>query len=186
MDGEVPNLVEGESGGDDGDAAVLAGDQPAPGAGNASFASAAPVGGAAVAAASVSGASASSSRDAAATSLAANTALTVIAGPFDAATSANSSPVTAKSLAPSASPAEMFVGPPCERCVRGRGGCAGGVSHGVGRRDSQRGAQWSARRRAVGLLDDKRDGDGHDVRCDFCGRQWRGWKNGSAGGHFKS
>ena len=55
MDGEVPNLVQGESGGDDSVAAVLVGDQPAPGAGNASFASAAPVGGAVVPAASVFG-----------------------------------------------------------------------------------------------------------------------------------
>ena len=51
LDGEVPNLVQGESGGDDGVAAVLAGDRPAPSAVNTSFASAAPVGGAAVAAA---------------------------------------------------------------------------------------------------------------------------------------
>ena len=55
MDSEVPNLVQGESDGDDDVAAVLAGDQPAPGAGNASFASVAPVGGTAVVAASVFG-----------------------------------------------------------------------------------------------------------------------------------
>ena len=74
------NLVQGESGGDDNVAAILAGDQPAPGARNASFVCAVPAGGAAVAAASVSGASASSSRDAAATFFAANTALAVIVG----------------------------------------------------------------------------------------------------------
>ena len=101
MDGEVPNLVQGESGGDDGVAAVLAGDQPAPGAGNTSCVSAAPAGGIAFARANVSGAKASCLRD-----------------PFDAATSADSPPA---SSALSASPAESFVGPPCKRRVYGHG-----------------------------------------------------------------
>ena len=91
--------------------------------------------GAAVVAASVLGATASSSRNAAATCLAANTALAVVAGPLDAATSANASSATAESSVSSASPAELFVGPPCERRVRGRGGDVGGVSHGFGRGD---------------------------------------------------
>ena len=55
FDGMVRNHVQGKSDGNDGDTAVLVGDQPAPGTGNASFASVAPVGGAAVAAASVFG-----------------------------------------------------------------------------------------------------------------------------------
>ena len=80
FDGEVRNLVQGESGGDNGVAAVLARDQPAPGARNASPVCTAPTGGAAVAAASVSGASASSSRDAAAMFFVTNTALAVIVG----------------------------------------------------------------------------------------------------------
>ena len=80
FDGKVRNHVQGESGGDDGVTAVLAGDQPAPGAGNASFVCTAPAGGAAVAAASVSDASASSLRDAAAAFFSANTALAVIVG----------------------------------------------------------------------------------------------------------
>ena len=80
FDDEVRNLVQGESGRDGGIDAVLAGDQPAPGARNASFVCTAPANGAAVAAASVAGASASSSRDAAATFFAANTALAEIVG----------------------------------------------------------------------------------------------------------
>ena len=63
FDGEVRNLVQGESGGDGSIDAVLDGDQSALGARNAFFVCTAPVGGAAIAAASVSGASASSSRD---------------------------------------------------------------------------------------------------------------------------
>ena len=136
FDGEVRNLVQGESGGDDGVAAVLAGYQPAPGAGNASFASAAPVGGAVVPAASVFGRQRVFFAGRGGDVFGREHGLTVIAGPFDAATSANSSCVTAKSLASSASLAELFVGTPCKRRVRGRGGCAGGVSHGVRRRDS--------------------------------------------------
>ena len=126
---------KGESGGNDGVAAVPAGDQPVPDAGNASSVRTAPGAGAAVVAASVSVATASSSRNAAATCLAANTALAVVAGPLDAATSANASSATAESSVSSASPAELFVGPPCERRVRGRGGDVGGVSHGFGRGD---------------------------------------------------
>ena len=55
FESEVRNHVQDESGRDDGVAAVLAGYQPAQGAGNASYASAAPVDGAVVAAASVFG-----------------------------------------------------------------------------------------------------------------------------------
>ena len=76
------NHVQGESGIDDGVAAVLAGNQPAPGARNASFVRTALAGGTVVAAASVLGASASSSRDTAATFFAANTALAAIVGSF--------------------------------------------------------------------------------------------------------
>ena len=80
FDGEVRNLVQGESGGDNVVATVLAGDQPAPGARNASSVCTAPAGGAAVASASVSDVSASSSQDVTATFFAANTVLAVIVG----------------------------------------------------------------------------------------------------------
>ena len=67
FNGEACNLVQGESGGYDGVAVVLAEDQPAPGAWNASFVCTAPANGATVAAASVSVASTFSLGDAAAT-----------------------------------------------------------------------------------------------------------------------
>ena len=185
FDGEVRNLVQGESDGDDGVAAVLAGGQTAPGARNAPFVCMAPAGDAAVAAASVSSASASSSRDAAATFLPRTQRWPGLLVLFDAAMLANSSPATAELSTSSASPAGRSLVPRVmagSADASGTGG--GGVSHSSGCGDFQRGTRGSARRRPVGvcsLAHCERIGDGCDVRCGFCSRQGRGWENGSAG-----
>ena len=161
FDVEVSNNVQGEFGGDDGVAAVLAGDQPAPGAGNASFVCTAPAGGAAVAAAIVSGASASSLRDAGATFFVADTVLAVIVGSLQRRDVGELIAHKTESTALAASSAGFSLVPLAtagSADAEGTGGCFPRL--------------WLRRfltRRAPigghGLADGEKIGDGHEVCC---------------------
>ena len=98
----------------------------------ASSVSVASLDGAVVASANVLDATASCSRDAAATFLAANTTLAVVAAPLDATMSASASSAN-RVVGVVYLARGLFINPPCESWFCGRSGHVEGVLHGFGR-----------------------------------------------------